>query len=88
MPTGTDFQRATWRQLCNIPHGQTRSYTQLADMVGNPKAVRAVASANARNGLALIIPCHRVIGRDGGLGGYAGGVSKKAELLTIEGVIR
>jgi len=57
-------------------------------MVGNPKAVRAVASANARNGLALIIPCHRVIGRDGGLGGYAGGVSKKAELLTIEGVIR
>lgn len=84
MPTGTEFQNATWQQLCNIPHGQTRSYAQLADMVGNPKAVRAVASANARNGLALIIPCHRVIGSDGGLGGYAGGVSRKAELLALE----
>jgi len=71
MPTGTEFQTATWQQLCNIPHGETRSYAQLANMVGNPKAVRAVASANARNGLALIIPCHRVIGSDGGLGGYA-----------------
>jgi len=84
MPTGTEFQNATWQQLCNIPSGETRSYAQLAAMVGNPKAVRAVASANARNGLALIIPCHRVIGSDGGLGGYAGGVSRKAELLALE----
>ncbi len=84
MPTGTDFQAATWQQLRQIPHGQTRSYAQLAQMVGNPKAVRAVANANSRNGLAIIIPCHRVIGSDGGLGGYAGGVRKKVDLLAIE----
>ncbi|MEP1229109.1 MAG: methylated-DNA--[protein]-cysteine S-methyltransferase [Litorimonas sp.] len=84
MVTGTDFQKATWQQLCNIPYGQTRSYAQLAEMVGNPKAVRAVANANAKNGLVIIVPCHRVIGSDGGLGGYAGGVSLKSKLLNIE----
>lgn len=84
MPTGTEFQTATWTQLRAIPHGQTRSYAQLAQMVGRPKAVRAVASANARNGLAIIIPCHRVITSGGELGGYAGGISRKADLLARE----
>lgn len=82
--SGTDFQCATWAALRNIPHGQTRSYAELAAMIGKPSAVRAVASANANNGLALIIPCHRVIGSDGGLGGYAGGLHRKQELLDLE----
>lgn len=84
MPMGTEFQKNVWQQLCQIPYGQTRSYSQLAQMTGRPKAVRAAASANARNGLALIIPCHRVISRSGELGGYAGGVSRKAALLALE----
>lgn len=82
--SGTDFQCSTWNALQTIPHGQTRSYAQLAQMIGRPKAVRAVASANANNGLALIIPCHRVIGSDGGLGGYAGGLTRKRDLLNLE----
>jgi len=82
--SGTDFQRSTWNALQTIPHGQTRSYAQLAQMIGKPKAVRAVASANANNGLALIVPCHRVIGSDGGLGGYAGGLKRKRDLLDLE----
>ena len=83
--TGTDFQKSVWAQLCNIPHGQTCSYGQLAQMIDHPKAVRAAASANAKNGLAIIVPCHRVISSDDGLGGYAGGVDMKAKLLEIEG---
>jgi len=82
--SGTDFQRQTWDALQTIPHGQTRSYAQLAAMIGKPDAVRAVASANANNGLALIIPCHRVIGKNGGLGGYAGGIDRKQKLLDLE----
>lgn len=82
--SGTDFQRQTWDALQTIPHGQTRSYAQLAEMIGKPAAIRAVASANANNGLALIIPCHRVIGKDGGLGGYAGGLGRKRQLLDLE----
>jgi len=82
--TGTEFQNRTWTQLQNIPHGQTRSYADLAKMVGDVKAVRAVAGANSKNGLAIIIPCHRVIASDGGLGGYAGGVSRKQQLLDLE----
>lgn len=82
--SGTDFQRSTWNALQTIPHGETRSYAQLAQMIGKPKAIRAVASANANNGLALIIPCHRVIGSDGGLGGYAGGLTRKRDLLDLE----
>lgn len=82
--SGTDFQRQTWDALLTIPHGETRSYAQLAEMIGNPAAVRAVASANANNGLALIIPCHRVISKNGGLGGYAGGLSRKRQLLDLE----
>jgi AraC family transcriptional regulator of adaptative response/methylated-DNA-[protein]-cysteine methyltransferase len=82
--SGTEFQRRTWAALQSIPHGETRSYAQLAEMIGNPAAVRAVASANANNGLALIIPCHRVIAKDGGLGGYAGGLARKQQLLGLE----
>ena len=82
--SGTAFQRQTWDALQTIPHGQTRSYAQLAEMIGKPTAVRAVASANANNGLALIIPCHRVIAKNGGLGGYAGGLSRKQQLLDLE----
>ena len=83
-PTGTDFQIKVWRALRDIPYGQTRSYSNLAAMIEQPKAVRAVASANARNGLAIIIPCHRVISASGALGGYAGGLDNKAALLALE----
>jgi len=84
MMTGTNFQQAVWRKLIDIPYGQTWSYSDLAYAIGDVKTVRAVAGANARNALALIIPCHRVIGKDGGLGGYAGGVERKAALLKLE----
>lgn len=83
-PTGTDFQNQVWQSLCDIPYGTTCAYTDLAIAVGNEKAVRAVASSNANNGLALIIPCHRVIAKGGGLGGYAGGLDKKQWLLDHE----
>lgn len=83
-PTGTDFQNQVWQALQNIPYGESCAYSDLAIAVGNEKAVRAVASSNANNGLALIIPCHRVIGKDGGLGGYAGGLDKKRWLLNHE----
>ena len=83
-PTGTGFQNQVWKALCDIPYGTTCAYTDLAIAVGNEKAVRAVASSNANNGLALIIPCHRVISKGGGLGGYAGGVDKKQWLLNHE----
>ena len=82
--SGTKFQNATWDQLCNIPYGQTRSYLELAHMVGSPKGFRAVANSNANNGLAIIIPCHRVIASGGGLGGYAGHLSRKKWLLAHE----
>lgn len=83
-PTGTDFQRKVWDALCDIPFGQTRSYGELAVAIGNEKAFRAVASSNAKNGLAIIIPCHRVINTGGKLGGYAGGLAKKQWLLDHE----
>ena len=82
--TGTDFQSGVWEALRTIPYGQTWSYADLAAAVGNAKAVRAVASANGSNGLAIVIPCHRVIASDGGLGGYAGGVELKRKLLALE----
>lgn len=82
--TGTEFQTRIWEELCRIPYGQTRSYAELAIAAENPKGVRAAASSNARNGLAIIIPCHRVIAKDGGLGGYAGGVDRKQRLLDLE----
>lgn len=82
--SGTAFQRQTWDALQTIPYGETWSYAELAEKIGKPAAVRAVASANANNGLALIIPCHRVIGKNGGLGGYAGGIGRKRDLLDLE----
>ena len=82
--TGTDFQKSVWQALCDIPFGTTQSYSDLAESVGNEKAVRAVASSNANNGLALIVPCHRVIAKGGGLGGYAGGLDKKTWLIAHE----
>ncbi len=82
--SGTAFQKTVWKALLTIPFGAQWSYSDLAQKVGNEKAVRAVASSNGSNGLALIIPCHRVIAKGGGLGGYAGGVENKAWLLEHE----
>ena len=84
---GTAFQRATWHALQAIPYGQTISYSQLAQQIGKPKAVRAVGAANGRNPIPIIIPCHRVIGRNGSLTGFAGGVAIKSQLLVLEGAI-
>jgi methylated-DNA-[protein]-cysteine S-methyltransferase len=83
---GTEFQRAVWAQLCAIPYGSTISYGELARRVGNPRASRAVGLANGRNPVAVIVPCHRVIAADGTLGGYGGGLDRKAALLGLEGV--
>jgi len=82
--TGTDFQQRVWQGLIDIPAGAHRSYSALAETLGNPKAVRAVARANALNPVAILIPCHRVIGANGTLTGYAGGLERKAWLLDHE----
>ena len=83
---GTDFQRSVWAALRAIPHGQTRTYGQLAAAIGRPKAVRAAGLANGQNPVAVIVPCHRVIGANGTLTGYAGGLERKRWLLRHEGV--
>jgi len=83
-PEGTAFQRNVWRQLQEIPYGQTISYGELARRVGNPKASRAVGSANGANPLPIVIPCHRVIAGDGTLGGFGGGLPTKQTLLALE----
>ncbi len=82
---GTAFQQRVWEELRRIPHGETRSYGELAAALGNPKASRAVGGANGANNVAVLIPCHRVIAADGSLGGYAYGLAVKAELLRREG---
>lgn len=82
---GTAFQEAVWRELRKIPPGETRSYAEIAAAIGQPKAVRAVGTANGDNHVAVLIPCHRVIRSDGTLGGYAGGLDKKRKLLAAEG---
>ena len=82
---GTAFQEAVWRELRKIPAGETRSYAQIAAAIGQPKAVRAVGTANGDNHVAVLIPCHRVIRSDGTLGGYAGGLDRKRQLLAAEG---
>jgi AraC family transcriptional regulator of adaptative response/methylated-DNA-[protein]-cysteine methyltransferase len=82
---GTAFQQRVWEELRRIPHGETRSYGELAAALGNPKASRAVGGANGANNVAVLIPCHRVIASDGTLGGYAYGLEIKAELLKREG---
>ncbi|MEM1184717.1 MAG: methylated-DNA--[protein]-cysteine S-methyltransferase [Planctomycetota bacterium] len=83
---GTDFQRSVWTALLDIPFGQTRSYADIARAIGNPDAVRAVGLANGRNPVSIIVPCHRVIGSDGSLTGYGGGMDRKRWLLAHEGV--
>ncbi len=82
---GTDFQVKTWNALINIPYGETRSYQQQAEAINNPKAVRAVANANRNNRISIIIPCHRVIGKNGTMTGYGGGIWRKEYLLKLEG---
>ena len=83
-PEGTPFQRRVWAALCEIPYGQTRSYSELARQIGADKAVRAVGAANGANPIAIIVPCHRVIGADGSLTGFGGGLPVKRALLDLE----
>jgi methylated-DNA-[protein]-cysteine S-methyltransferase len=83
-PAGTDFQNRVWNALRTIPFGETRSYGQIAEQIGSHKAVRAVGAANGANPLSIIVPCHRVIGADGKLTGFAGGLAVKARLLALE----
>jgi len=81
---GTEFQKKVWNSLTKIPFGVTRSYKDIAEMIGNKNATRAVGNANNRNSLPIIVPCHRVIGSDGSMTGYAGGIERKEWLLTHE----
>ena len=83
-PAGTAFQQAVWRALQGIPYGEARSYQAIAEQIGRPKAFRAVGMANNKNPIAIVIPCHRVIGKDGKLVGYAGGLAVKEKLLALE----
>jgi len=83
-PVGTEFQKKVWAALQNIPYGKSKSYLELAKALGDPNATRAAASANARNPLWIVVPCHRVIGTDGSLTGYAGGLQRKQWLLNHE----
>ncbi len=86
-PKGTDFQQKVWKELCNIPFGKTISYLDLAKKLGDPKVIRAAASANGKNPLWIVVPCHRVIGTDGSMTGYAGGLWRKKWLLEFENPI-
>lgn len=83
---GTEFQKRVWEALLTIPFGETRSYAQIAQQIGNPKAVRAVGAANGKNPISIVAPCHRVIGSSGKLTGFAGGLEAKALLLSLESV--
>ncbi len=84
---GTDFQLQTWTALRSIPYGETRSYKQIADIIGNPTATRAVGGAIGQNPIPIIVPCHRVIGDNGKLVGFSGGIERKQFLLQLEGVL-
>ncbi|MDD4506608.1 MAG: methylated-DNA--[protein]-cysteine S-methyltransferase [Sulfurospirillaceae bacterium] len=83
-PKGTPFQRGVWEVLQSIPYGKTISYSEEADILGHPKAVRAVANANGKNPIPIVIPCHRVIAKGGGIGGYSGGLWRKEFMLDLE----
>lgn len=83
-PKGTEFQKKVWKALCDIPYGETRTYKEIAVAIGNPKGPRAVGMANNKNPIMIVIPCHRVVGSNGSLVGYAGGLHIKEELLLIE----
>ncbi len=85
---GTEFQRRVWRELLKIPYGQVVSYKDVAERIGNPNAVRAVGGANGKNPMAVVVPCHRVVNANGGLGGYSSGLKIKRKLLDLEGVSR
>ena len=85
-PKGTDFQLTVWKALQTVPYGETRTYAQIAEAIGKPHAYRAVGMANNKNPIPILIPCHRVVGADGSLTGYAGGIDKKLWLLDHEGV--
>lgn len=84
-PDGTEFQRRVWQELRRIPYGRTISYGELARRVGNPRASRAVGAANGKNPISIVVPCHRVIGADGSLTGFGGGLPVKRRLLQLEG---
>lgn len=83
-PEGTEFQKKVWTELLNIPYGETTTYQQMANKLGDPKVIRAAASANGKNPISIVIPCHRIIGSDGSLTGYAGGLHRKKWLLELE----
>lgn len=83
---GSDFQKSVWEKLITIPYGKTTSYMELSRALGDEKAIRAVATANGANAISIIVPCHRVIGSDGSLTGYAGGLNAKQKLLQLEGM--
>lgn len=83
---GSDFQKSVWEKLITIPYGKTVSYLELSRILGDEKAIRAVATANGANAISIIVPCHRVIGSDGSLTGYAGGLNAKQKLLQLEGM--
>nr|WP_247672703.1 methylated-DNA--[protein]-cysteine S-methyltransferase [Aquimarina sp. MMG016] len=87
-PAGTDFQKKVWDELLNIPFGKTTTYLDMAKRLGDPKCIRAAASANGKNPLWIIVPCHRVIGSDGSLTGYAGGLWRKKWLLDHENPVK
>ncbi len=84
---GTEFQKRVWQELCKIPYGETRTYGDIAAAIGNPRAARAVGMANHKNPIIIAVPCHRVIGANGKLVGYAGGLEMKRELLKLEKMI-
>ncbi|MEE9350284.1 MAG: methylated-DNA--[protein]-cysteine S-methyltransferase [Flavobacteriaceae bacterium] len=85
---GTDFQQTVWQALQQIPYGKTESYLGLSRILGNEKAIRAVASANGANAISILVPCHRIIGKNGKLVGYAGGLPAKKKLLTLENALK
>jgi methylated-DNA-[protein]-cysteine S-methyltransferase len=87
-PSGTAFQKSVWQALSGIPYGQLRSYRDIAEILNKSRAVRAVGAANGRNRLPIVVPCHRVIGSDGSLTGFAGGLDAKRALLKLEGAIQ
>lgn len=86
-PSGTEFQKLAWIALTKIPFGEKRTYGQQAAIIGRPKAVRAIGAANGKNPIGIVVPCHRVIGADGTLTGYAGGLHNKEFLLKLEGIL-
>lgn len=85
LPVGTEFQQRVWAELLNVKYGTTATYQELAKNVSNEKGMRAVANANGANALSIFVPCHRIIGKDGALTGYAGGLEAKGKLLQLEG---